>query len=352
MSLIKEKKQIFNTLSSDFNGNYIEPLNFDEICDYTEQVAKNFKSFLVRNEKGKPHFKVDEEFRIIYMTDKGDVRCADITEYAFSQLCTCLGLPASYVKKCFENGKEKLALANFRAWSGDIEKNLVFKEYQGVIRGVVSEHYKGFSGARVCETLRRSVDLNRYMAVQANVQPDSLAIRFVEKDEIHIEGDKSPLWNGFMVTNNDVGGGALKITDFLYRQWCTNGMTTPIFSGAALRKNHNANDMQDGKILIFSKTIEKISTLKDEKIKLINKAKGKTLNLDEYKMFTDKISSNLRLSEQATEDLKRIIVNEYSQDGRTTNWSVINGITQLGRDMNLDKRLEMEKYAGNILVAR
>ena len=351
--LVKTERQIFADRNiNSMNANKITELNFDEICDYTENVAQRFKSFVVINEKRKPHFKIDEEFRVIYKTSRGEVRCADITEYAFSQLCAQLGLPASYVKKCFENDKIELALTNFRAWSGEIERNLVFKEYQGVIRGVVTEHYKPFTNRQVCDTLRKSVDLERYMPVQANIQPESLNIRFIEREKMLVEGDKSPIWNGFQVGNNDVGGGALSIKDFMYRQWCTNGMSISIFNGTALRQSHKGINASNGKIVEFTKIINGISEYKNEKIKLIGKSANKVLDMEQYKMFIERVSANLRLSENSENSLVHIINQHYANNGNgLTEWSVINGITQFAQQQELEKRLDMEQYAGKLLTS-
>ena len=77
--VVKQQEQRFTDLNglsvgTDVrNVNTIKPIDFDEICDYSEVVSKNFKNFTVINEKGKPRFKIDEEFRVIYKTSKGDI---------------------------------------------------------------------------------------------------------------------------------------------------------------------------------------------------------------------------------------------------------------------------------------
>lgn len=356
--VVKQQEQRFTDLNglsvgTDVrNVNTIKPIDFDEICDYSEVVSKNFKNFTVINEKGKPRFKIDEEFRVIYKTSKGDIRCADITDFAFTQLCTHLGLPASYVKKCFENGKEELALTNFRAWSNDLEKNLVFKEYQGVIRGVVTESYKSFSNRRMCDTLRNTVDFDRYMPIQANLQPESITVRFIERESSLVDGDTSPIWNGFMIRNNDVGGGTLQINDFMYRQWCTNGCVTRLFDGTAFKQSHRGESAGEGKIVIFSQIFKAMYDLKDEKLKLMNKSASKKLEFNEYMLFMERVSANLRLSEEAEKNLTDITMRYYANNGKDlTEWSVINGITQLAQKYTLDKRLDLETYAGKLLTA-
>lgn len=41
----------------------------------------------------------------------------DMTELAFTQLCGAVGLPAAYIKKCFDTGRSGLALQNYFSWA-------------------------------------------------------------------------------------------------------------------------------------------------------------------------------------------------------------------------------------------
>ena len=344
--LIHNEKELFVQGNPLRNVNNIKEIDIDEVCDYTEKIAKQLKEYRVVNVKGKPHFKIDNQFNVIYKTDKGEIRQSNITQTAFSQLCKYLGLPVKYVLKCFEYGKEDLALANFKTWSNDFETNIVFKEFDGVIRGVVSETYQSFSNRRTVQTLKQTVDLNKYMLIQSCVSPEKLTLRFIEREPTTVVGDKSPIWNGFMVTNNDIGGGSLKMQDFLYRQWCTNGMTMQAFSGNAIRQAHKGENMSDGKIAMFSQALRAIEELKEEKFKLIEKGSKKRLSFEEYNVLIEKTRRNLKLSEKATDNLENIIQSSYG----LTEWGVANGITELAQNFTLETRLEMESFAGNQLV--
>lgn len=330
------------------NVNDVKEIDFNEICDYTETVAKLMTEHIVINEKGKPNFKIDDKFTVKYVASNGEERIASITEFAFTQLCAQLGLPAKYVSKCFSFGKIDLALENLQAWSNDLEKNLVFKEFDGVIRGVTTEYYKSFSNKRTLQTLKRTVDFKKYMPIQCKVAPEDLIIRFIEREPLTIKGDSSPIWNGFMVTNSEVGNGALKMTDFIYRQWCTNGMTIPIFSGTALKKVHRGQDMENSKISMFANTLRAIEESKPIKFEIINNGAEKKLNKLEYDLLVEKSKNNLKLSEKAVNELDQLVSADYG----FSEWGFANSITELAQSYALEKRLEMEQYAGNLLADR
>lgn len=96
------------------------------------------------------------------MTDYGKKKEADISEFAFSQLCSRMGVPANYIKKCFANGKEDLAIQNFRAWANDTENNLLVRENDGVVRAVLSDSYTPFDSYQVLRALKYTVDFKRW----------------------------------------------------------------------------------------------------------------------------------------------------------------------------------------------
>lgn len=106
------------------------------------------------------------------MTEHGETKSSDISEFAFGQLCTRLGVPASYVKKCFDNGKINLD---------------------------------------------NTVDSNIYKPSQVYLSTDRLHIRFVNHEPLPIDNDGSPLYAGFTVDSSDVGRGSLNMKFFIYR---------------------------------------------------------------------------------------------------------------------------------------
>lgn len=346
--MIKESKKILFTTGQDLqNTNTVKELDFDELCGVSEEIAKRLKDFTVVNNCGKPNFWINEDFEVTFQDVNGDIHKVDMTESAFGQLCGYLGVPPKYVKKCYDSGKHELALANFKAWSNDVETNLVFKVYGDTVHGVVTENYSSFSNNRTMQTLRSVVDLKKYMPIQSVITPESMAVRFITREPIQIDGDKSPIWSGFSVSNNNMGGGSLKINDFSYRQWCTNGMVTQMFRGTSLSRAHRGEEMSDGKIALFSRTIQGIEDVREEKIRLMNKSAKCRMDEYEHRFLVERVRRNLRLSEKATDELQTV-----SAKYGNTEWAIINGVTELAQRYSIDERMSMERFAGDMLVSR
>ena len=63
--------------------------------------------------------------------------------------------------------------------------------------------------------------------------------------------------------------------------------------------------------------------------------------------FIARIRSTTMLSEESATKVLNLMQAKYD----TTRWGFINGITEVAQDFTLEKRLDLERIAGNLLVA-
>lgn len=292
------------------------------------------------------NFKLTDDMQLQYKTTEGELRTSDITQFAFSQLCTRLGIPASYVKKCVDSGKNDLAIDNFRIWANDCDKTFLIREQDGVIRAVLSDSYKSFDSHKVMRTLQNTVDRGQYKANGAFLSADRLHVRFVSREPMNVKNETSPIYSGFTVTSSDVGRGSLSMYYFLYRQICDNGMTVTDKRGTLFRQTHIGTAMTSGKLELFNRAFMNMDYLNDMALENIYLNQEKKLNAFEVQMYLDKTRRELKLSEKAQEDLLDIISARYDY----TSWGVLNGITELAQRYTLDTRIDFETFAGNNMM--
>ena len=213
--IVGQEFEVFN------NYKGTEKIDMNCLLEQSRTVAKNWVDRLVINEQ-QPNFYMDEDMMFHYITSDGEHRCADITEYAFAQLCTRVGIPASYIKKCFEQNKRELAVLNFKTWASDGTKNMLIRESGGVVRAVLSEKYVPYNSYSTLKTLKRTVDTKRWNPTQVYLSEDRLAVRYVDfENPLKVnEGMGSKLYTGVSITNSDVGRGSLQMKVMLYRFAC------------------------------------------------------------------------------------------------------------------------------------
>ena len=346
-------KQEFETLYSKGlrggfgGGTYFknDEIDIKALTKQSRDLCEKWENYYCDNEQ-EVNFKLTDDMKFVYKTTDGEVRTADISEFAFSQLCTRLGVPAGYVKKCFDNGKVGLAVTNFHAWANDCDKVLLIREQDGVVRAVLSDSYKMFDSHRVLRTLQNTVDDGQYKANGAFLSADRLHIRYVNREPMQVPNEKSPIYSGFTVSSSDVGRGSLSMHYFIYRQVCDNGMTVTDRGGTLFRQAHIGSSMTDGKLELFNRAFMDIDTL--DRYSLENIRKNQSIELKDYElqMYLEKAKRELKLSEKAQEKLAFLVDNTYGH----TRWGVLNGITEIAQDYTLDTRIEFETFAGNTMM--
>lgn len=333
--------QPFETLVTGHGANRCD---FGAMLNKSREIAEKWESDIVINEHG-TNFSLDKNLMFNYTTERGVEKQAHITEFGFSQLCTRMGVPANYIKKCFTTGKEDLALQNFRAWANEADKNMLVRANEGVVRAVLSDSYSPFDSYQVLRALKYTVDMKRWQLTQAFLSEDRLVLRFVDFTPLPVN-DGSPLYLGFTVSSSDVGRGSLNIKMMLYRSVCTNGLLISSMGGTLYKQHHIGAAMTEGKMQTFNKVFSSIDETGKAIVENIGACRNRQLKDYEMKMYVEKAKREMKLSEKAVEELKELISSQYEP----TRWGVINGVTELAQRFSLETRLEMEQWAGELFA--
>lgn len=321
-----------------------EKCDFSELLDKSREIRDRWRTDIVVN-KNATNFSLDQDLGFHYTTDYGQEKAADITQFAFSQLCARMGVPANYIKKCFTTGKEDLALQNFRAWAEEADSNLMIRENGGIVRAVLSDSYSPFDSYQVLRALKYTVDFGRWKLTQVFLSEDRLVLRFVDFTPLPVH-DGSPLFLGFVVSSSDVGRGSLSVKMMLYRSVCTNGLLISSMGGTLYKQHHIGEAMSGSKLEAFNRIFTKIDDNAQAVIANINQCRNRQLKDYEMEMLVEKARREMKLSEKSVEKLKTLVSTTYEP----TNWGLINGVTELAQDFSLETRLDMENWAGQFFA--
>lgn len=326
-------------------------INLDDICGKANEMATRWEDVKVSHEDMFP-LELTNDCKLSFGT-RFRRYSNDITEYGFGQLCSKVGIPAAYTKKCFDSGKEDLALQNYRAWAADKkpeDKDYLIRMYDGNVEAVLTDKYNVFGSDIVLNAVRDAVTdpkyAGRYEANQIYLSQDRLHVRFVDFNTKLNIGDSSPVHPGFVVQSSDVGASALSIKFFLYRFACRNGIVYVKHGGVLFRQTHLGTFTNDGKGL-FMEALGKIDNLNEIVTANINEASKKRLTEEEFEMYLNKAQKELHFGKSGAEKLKEIIETSYDR----SLWGVINGVTENAQNnTRLDRRIEAEMWAGNMLA--
>lgn len=332
----------------DIKGKGISSL--EEYIEKAEEMTLNWTDRHSVGESRCP-LTITDEMKVEYQDSIGEWRASDISEYAFTQLCGKVGVPASYISKCFDKGMGELAVHNFNEWSRKIEgaQDLLVREYEGTVRAVLSDRYNVFNTASVMKNVKQALDApqyaGRYELNQIFLNPDKLHMRFVDFNSPLKIGNRE-YTPGFTISSSDVGSGSLNIKYFIYRFACRNGLVIVKNGGTLFRQTH-LGDFESAGADLFMKALENVDAMNQYAADKLVCSQNKMLSREEMNLYLTRAQKELHLGKgKAMENLNDLL-NETYPEGNIL--SFINAITENAQKYTLETRIEHEIWAGNVL---
>lgn len=302
-----------------------------------------------------------------YRNDKSEpLREKTFMDYAFSQFCSKIGVPAQYMDKCMKNNLSELAEQNMNTWVDIYDNSLFIREYNDKIRGVLSSRYSPFDTPQILDVLE---DTTRGLNLKVKgyyMSEERFHARLIQTETMNVDGED--LFGGIQIDSSDVGRSALTVNFFIFKQICTNGLCVSRGKGNLFTQKH-INICTDDFHEELSASIKLLPELVAEYESTIKRAKLsnsivtvgredvsrnilKELSNGEdrdkaVQEIIDRLKAKLRLPDEGVENILRVAHDQYDY----SNWGVINAITQVAQNYTLEKRIDLEKSAANMLRA-
>lgn len=328
-----------------------EPCALDMLIARANEIAEESNDYMVL--KANPqNVRFNDHAGLTYIAEDGVVRESAISRFALGQLGTKIGVPARYLEKCVASGRIDLAQENVNSLLDGYDKDLFLREYRGGIRGVLSNKYSVCDSHEILEVVNDAVDLSTYKIKGQFLNSERLHVRLVSKEMLPVEGED--LFAGLFIDSSDVGRSILTVQFGIYKQVCTNGLVIARAGGILFQQKHigiSAEEFHEGLVA----SLQNVNLLIDNAVEWVNLAKSKDvygynvnrLSKEDMEEFIARIRSTTQLSEESATKVINLMQTKYD----SSRWGFINGITEVAQDFTLEKRLDLEKIAGNLLVA-
>lgn len=286
---------------------------------------------------------------LTFVDDVTGIERYPMSRYALSQLGSKIGVPATYLQKCLDTGRLDLASDNVNSWLEDYGKDLFIREYNGHIRGILSSKYSVCDTPDILKVLQDTVDLNTYKVKGSFLNEERLHLRLVGKEMLPIDGED--LFPGLFIDSSDVGRNVLTVQFGIYKLVCTNGLVISRGSGTLFQQKHvgiKSEDFYEGLVA----SLKNVDMLCEHSLELVENARSKSMGLskfsqEDFEAFVAQIKGSTRLSNESAEKVIDLMQNKYGD----SKWGYINSLTEVAQDYTLERRLEIEKIAGNLLAA-
>lgn len=264
-----------------------------------------------------------------------------MSELATGHLCGKLKVPSRYFNRLVETGNRELAAENINCWLEDDKRELFLREYDGRIRGVLSGSYSVYDAPEILKTVSEVFDPETFRLKGSFINEERLHLRLIENELMNVEGED--LYAGISLDSSDVGRSGLQVRFFVWKQVCTNGLVIAQSSANLFRQKHigiNHEDFAAG----LSEGLHTFYELKDKIADQIT-ATSKIPVKEDIEELLEDIKKATNLPDESAAEVIEFMVHKYDR----TQWGLINGITEVAQKYTLERRIELETIAGNML---
>jgi hypothetical protein len=335
-----------------------------------EHRWKSIMDEMKRDDEGKVDYLVP--INRLYMDENGLLLNSEVNEkfqigrskqglipndWATGQLCSRIGMPGQYVKKCLDIKDDYLtnltacqvnywmeALANEQKDEG---KPFLLRAKNDICRAVLSDRYSTLDNKYVVETVNDSL-------FSAN-ESDSVKVKeyYLSDRSFHLRvifpgmtmnmgtgKNPDPVTAGIHIINSEVGFSSLMVETLLYRQVCSNGLVVRVGGEIILSQRHiflEPEEMQHRLVIAMNKAIDLADST------MITFKKAKTVPVKSPLDLIDKLAKDQKYSQEFTDNIK----NSWNKEPQETVYAIVNALTDSAKVLPFDKRLEVETFAGD-----
>lgn len=260
-----------------------------------------------------------------------------MSAFASSGLCGKLKIPTVYFNRCASEFPE-LAAENINKWLSNDPRDLMLRTYKDGIRGCLSASYSKFDAPEILAAMDETLHIENYKVKGSFVNEERLHVRIIEKEMLPIEGED--LFAGFTLDSSDVGRSGLYVRFFIYKQVCTNGLVLPKSSGELFRQKHigiSSEEFKKG----LTEGFESFNEIKNDVIEMIKRNKQIPTGEDIEELIKDRT----KLTDDIVDEILMLADTSYDR----SRWGIINGITEVAQKFTLERRLQLEQIAGEML---
>jgi len=283
-----------------------------------------------------------------------------VTEVAHGQLAEYTGVPKPYYDR-LRASAPALYQENVNHWLGEKNDRRLVRTLDGDARALLSPSYRALDNYDLLEAVLPA-SLDAGLELRSSQVTDRRLYLQLVSPRITGEVKKGDVVQaGLVVSNSEVGAGALSIEWLIYRLVCLNGLIV----GQALRKAHagRAADLSDevqryyqdstrrlDDAAFFSKVRDTVSGLLtqqafDEHLAKLQDATERKIEGDPV-VAVEKLQRRLGLNEGERGGLLRHLI----EGGDLSAWGVTNAVTSLAHESSsYDRSIELQR-AGSAVI--
>ena len=285
-----------------------------------------------------------------------------VTDHAHTQIAARLDIPAKYYNRMKTLAPALLA-ANVNEWFHSKPERRMVRTLDGEMRAFLSDRYRRLDNFDLAEAvLPILAEMGDGMRIISTELTDSRMYIKVINERLELEVKKGDVVQaGIVISNSEVGKGALKVEPLIYRLICTNGM---IAQDHSKKRYHVGRNAEEGE----SYELFRDETLKADDHAFFLKVQDTVRAAVDIVKFTTIVDRMREATEQRIEGnpIKAVevvsdhfgfskqessgILQHLIQGGDLSAYGLLNAITRTSQDVDdYDRCTELERDGSRVL---
>ena len=289
----------------------------------------------------------------------------DVNDVALNQITTKVGLSKKYTDKMLD-GHKSLLMDNVNYWFTNTPKAQMIRTLDGTARAVLSDKYKRVDNDMIAEQVL-PILLDKEYDIKSGAITDTKMYIKASLPSLQREVNKGDVVeSGVIISNSEVGHGAVNVSPFIHRLVCMNGM---VVNDSRLQSRHLTSSQAtiDGVYEVLSdeakeldsqallaKVRDVVASTSDEmrfeeQVQMMTNASQ--IKIKRPKKVIELLENKFDLTKNEGESILENLINRDDKQPMSNLWSVVNSITALGNTMDdYDRGTKMQEIGGRLLT--
>ena len=344
--------------------------SISELVEQIKEERRQSRDFIVPTKE--LHITAETEPSLV-MDNRGALETFSISGNAHRQIAERLGIPYKYYEKMRVQYPELLA-ENVNGWFNKTPEDRMLRTMRGQARAFLSNKYQRIDNLELMMAVYPVLqDMEGVSVVSCEVTSDHLYLQVVT-DKVQMEIAKGDIVKaGFVISNSEIGLGAVSVQPLVYRLVCTNGMIAPADGHRRFHTGKRINSEDNYELFTDqTKALDDIAYL--AKVQDIVRAAVNEVRFNQHVIAMQKaigVSVPAMAITPVVEELAKVhlltkpeqeaivqnfLIGDTALDGshiaHFNQFGVSNAITKLANSApDYERAIELEKIGGNVLFA-
>ena len=314
-----------------------------------------------------------EENPVLVMQNRGATEVFNVNENAHRQMASRLGIPYTYYKRMQSDYPELLA-ENVNGWFQKQPEQRMLRTMGGTARAFLSNRYRRIDNLELMQAVYPVLQEMEGVSVMSCEVTDSHLYLQIVSDRIKTEVSKGDVVQaGFIISNSEIGLGAVSVQPLIYRLVCSTGMIAKenshkrYHTGKQIDIDDNYELFSDNtKILddiaYFAKVQEIVKMAVNEtkfqqQVIAMQKAIGVPINPMVITPVVEELGKTYALSKNEQEMVvQNFLLGDTADNGNHiahfNQFGVANAVTRTANNVeSYERAVELERIGGSVLFA-